>query len=251
MKINKLHIKAVLEEGIVDNIKNTVSKHPVTTGLAAGAGLLGAAYLTGDTPESNNEPTQLNFAPDHNNEPTQFKFGPEYNKDNMLKYIQKAEGFKTTAYDDPASIKSIGYGFNLDSRNASPETINILGVDYTHMSPEEKVAYFKEHPITREQAGELEKLRYNQAQTDIRNLTGKDPSEMKPSVRRLFTDMDYNMGTSKLGGFHKALDAYKHGDYKNFANEVKDSKFYNTMTNNYRKEFVDTNLNKISSFPNK
>jgi len=239
MKINKLYIKVILEEGIVDDIKNTVSKNPVTTGvatgLATGAGLLGAAYLNGDTPESNIDSSHFNF-------------GPEYNDDHMLKYIQQAEGFRTTAYDDPVSIKSIGYGFNLDSNNASPETIKILGVDYTHMSPDEKAEYFKEHPITKEQAEELEKLRYNQTQTDIQNLTGKDPSEMKPSVRRLLTDMDYNMGASRLGGFHDALDAYKHGDYKNFTNEIKDSKFYNTMKNHYRKDFIDTNLNKINSF---
>ena len=71
------------------------------------------------------------------------------------------------------------------------------------------------------------KILYDNAQSDVRRLVGDDLFNSLDPVRQgVLTDMSFQMGVSKLGGFEKMIAALKSGDFTTASREIEDSNYY-------------------------
>ena len=116
-----------------------------------------------------------------------------------LNQIKQDEGFVPHAYQDSEGYWTIGYGTLIDES---------LGAG-----------------ITKEEA---EYLLRNRVKIAEQELTDLYPwvTRLSPNRYAALTNMVYNLGIVRFGGFKKMLPALEAGDYETAADEAKDSKWY-------------------------
>lgn len=128
--------------------------------------------------------------------------------------IMKAEGFRAAPYLDTKGVATIGYGST--SWMGRPVTMHLI-----HVAPE----------VARIQ------LRADlfQAVIDARALfTTFD--EMNSARQEVLVEMAYNLGKTRLAGFHDLISCADSLDYEGMAAEMKDSKWYREDVGKSRSE---------------
>lgn len=134
------------------------------------------------------------------------------------------EGFSPTVYKDTVGKRTVGYGFNIDDSTVAS------------MLPKDVVQ--GRRPIAKPEADKVFETLYSRAQKDAVDVVGQETYANLPMVvQDVLNDMSYNLGKSKLSGFHDAIGALKAGNYSRFADEIKDSKWFDQVGNRSREHY--------------
>jgi lysozyme len=123
------------------------------------------------------------------------------------------EGLRLIPYHCPAGKLTIGVGRNLDDLGMTPEECAACGI-----APGE----WTDLTLTREQAL---LLLDNDVRRVERELTGAFSwfGGLDPARRDALVDMTFNLGLTRLRGFHRFLAAMGAGEYETAADEMLDS----------------------------
>jgi len=112
----------------------------------------------------------------------------------LSQMIARHEGFRDTMYQDTVGVPTLGYGHNLNE------------------------------PITEQAAQAILEDDINKATTDLKNrfywFNSLDPIRQDALV-----DMCFNLGISRLSGFHNMLTAIKNEEWDEAARQALDSKW--------------------------
>lgn len=128
------------------------------------------------------------------------------------------EGYRDRIYKDTKGHNTIGYGFNIDE----PGVAQLIPQSVTDGL----------RPITPQESDAVYNVLYQKAQNDAINFVGKDKfAALPPEKQAILTDLAYNLGPNKLGGFVKFKDAVLKGDNLRAASELKDSEWYKQVGN--------------------
>lgn len=124
------------------------------------------------------------------------------NMNALLSMLKEDEGFKSYVYPDSRGYWTIGYGRMVDER---------LGGGIT----EEEAEYLLDNDVVR----------------TFQELDSKIPEWRKfsPVCQLVLANMCFNLGISKLLGFHKMLSALRRGDREDAAKEMRDSDWYHQV----------------------
>lgn len=134
--------------------------------------------------------------------------------DEFTDYIAYWEGFSASAYNDSVGKRTIGYGFNLDRRDAR----TILG---------NKFSLYYHNICNMSQTDALRLLQYDviNCTQNVQQLV-KTYNNQPKEVQLILVDMTYNLGVtgfSKFIKFRKAIEIY---NYKQAAQELINSTWY-------------------------
>lgn len=127
------------------------------------------------------------------------------------------EGFRDTMYLDSVGVPTIGYGTNLkEPKNV--EALRSLGYDIKRIMK-------KSQKISDADAKKLMHSGLYQAVRDARALVPNfDSHPLK--MKMILTDMSYNMGKTRLSGFHDFLANLSQKNYNGVKKEMIDSHWY-------------------------
>lgn len=135
----------------------------------------------------------------------------------LEEFIGNWEGVRAKAYKDSRGIWTIGIGFNLERSDAS-EILQNMGIN-------KKSLISGKTTLTKEQISKLFANNLETAKSDalewIPNL-----AEHPKEIQMIIIDFAFNLGANKLNKFPKAQAAFKKGDYKTAAAELKNSAWY-------------------------
>jgi GH24 family phage-related lysozyme (muramidase) len=134
-----------------------------------------------------------------------------------LNLIKNHEGLELTAYEDSEGVPTIGYGFNLERKDAKSLLSN-FGLDLDKVIAGEQ-------SINQSQAEELLSITAEEAEQTARRLFPKINEHPKP-IQIALTDMAFNLGPTRLNNFDKMQEALLDKDYNRVADEMVDSKWY-------------------------
>jgi lysozyme len=126
------------------------------------------------------------------------------------------EGFRPKVYLDPAGIRTIGYGHNLEAQPLTAEDKQALGLD-PNIADDDIV-------LTEQQGQDLYRRDVRKIMPDI---SSKVPnfSELPRGAQRAIADMAFNMGVAGVVGFKDMIKALKDKDYDAAADAMLDSNY--------------------------
>ena len=153
-------------------------------------------------------------------------------KHNLEDQLILHEGLKLGTYRCPAGYWTIGVGRNLETKSLSRgEQQYILGCD--ELTPQQIINLLKRCGITKEEALVLLAHDIRGCEQDLKQF---DWFDCLDSVRKkVVIDMRFNLGPGGFRGFKKMIAALAAGDYKQAAEEMKDSKWYWEVGNRSRR----------------
>jgi lysozyme len=152
---------------------------------------------------------------------------PENNK-----YLKTAEweGFKPTVYLDTKNKKTIGHGFNLDDPTIKTY-LTKKGYNY-------KALVAGQQALSKEHSNSILKDLYNESYKSAGKII-KNFKTLPENVQDVLTDLNYNLGTTKMQKFSKMISAIEKQDFKTAAEELKNSNYY-TQTGRRAKSHYET-----------
>lgn len=126
------------------------------------------------------------------------------------------EGFRAKEYIDPAGIRTIGFGHNLEANPLTPEQKQTLGIDPNLADSEIE--------LSEDQARQLFRM---DAEKILPNVEKAVPNfrELPRGAQKALLDMGINIGAAGLRGFKKMIDALKNNDLDTAAAELLDSQY--------------------------
>lgn len=127
--------------------------------------------------------------------------------------IQRHEGLRLHVYDDTKGLQTVGYGFNLDSSGA-PSICAQLGLDYAGLKSGAV-------SLTQEQADAIFAYQLGMVQSQAARIL-PNYAAMPEKVKAVVCDLLF-MGEGSFLTFHKAIAAFKFGNWKGAADELVDS----------------------------
>ena len=143
-----------------------------------------------------------------------------------MQRTKQFEGFVPSIYLDTKNKRTIGYGFNIDDAGVASQL------------PQDVVSGRRK--LKRSEADAIFGKLYVNARVNVSKLVGdKVFNGLPDDVKYVLTDMSYNMGTTKLGGFKNMLKAVAKNNWSGAANEMVDSNWY-SQVGNRSKSLVDT-----------
>jgi lysozyme len=142
------------------------------------------------------------------------------------------EGLKLKTYRCPAGYWTIGVGRNLETKSLSRgEQQYIVGCD--ELTPRQVVNILKRRGITKEEALVLLAHDIQDCEQDLKQFDWFD--RLDPVRKKVVIDMRFNLGPGGFRDFRKMIAALAAGDYKQAAEEMKDSKWYWEVGNRSRR----------------
>lgn len=151
------------------------------------------------------------------------------NKETLDQRIKRHEGFESKVYKDTNGILTIGYGFNLNRKDASKMLENV-GANYDKIvNGKEELSESQAHLLYLSDRPNMD----NWARFCVKNYDSH-PED----VRDVIVEMVYNCGATGFKGFKKTISALEKYDYKTAADEMVRSKWYK-QTGNRAKELVN------------
>lgn len=120
----------------------------------------------------------------------------------LVNMLKRHEGFRGQIYKDSVGISTIGYGHNIEAREA----------EFTE-------------GVTEDAAEQLLLTDIGQAQTDIRSIF-PNFSDFSEDRQNALTDMMFNLGKTRFSGFKKMIAAVNEDDWEEAAAQAKDSKWH-------------------------
>lgn len=135
-----------------------------------------------------------------------------------LKYcVERNEARRHRAYFDSENNPTVGIGFNL-RRSDARNKIEALGVDYDQICNQQI-------ELTDEQ---IDTLLISDLATAIDDASALFPNFDNINVARqiILVDMAFNLGKSRLSGFHKMIAAVTAEDWEEAARQMIDSAWY-------------------------
>lgn len=135
-------------------------------------------------------------------------------------YLKTAqfEGYKPKVYLDTKKKKTIGYGFNLDEP-VIKDYLTKKGYNYKALATGKQA-------LSKEQSNNILKDLYSKSYENTKKIV-KNFEVLPEDVKNVLTDLDYNLGTTKLKKFSKMISAIENNDFKTAAEELKNSNYYN------------------------
>jgi lysozyme len=108
----------------------------------------------------------------------------------LIEDVKAAEGYRARAYQDSVGVWTIGYGTNLQDLEIDRETAERWCLDKLEIAEAECQSAF----------------------VWFEHLT--------PRRQRVLVEMTYNLGMTRLRGFHQTLAAIRAGDYDRAASQM-------------------------------
>ncbi len=139
--------------------------------------------------------------------------------------IEKNEGYSDTAYKDTTGHKTIGYGFNIDDKTVRP------------LLPQDVLS--GKRKLKKDEANSIKSVLWSRAKKDARTFLGKVYNTLSPKQKDVINDMAYNLGLPKLMKFKKFKKALIDKNYKQAANEIKNSLYYKQVGDRARRNMRD------------
>lgn len=127
--------------------------------------------------------------------------------------IQRHEGIRLHVYDDTKGLQTIGVGFNLNAAGA-PSICAQLGIDYEGLKSGAV-------SLTNDQADAVFQYQLGMVQSAAARIF-PNYGAMPEKVRAVVCDLLF-MGEGAFLTFHKAIAAFKAGNWKGAADELVDS----------------------------
>lgn len=129
----------------------------------------------------------------------------------VLSDLEKDEGFSGKVYKCPAGYLTVGFGRNLE---ANPLTLDELK------------KLFEVQPLSKDAARVLLAIDVNTVVSDLKRVLGSHFDNAHPEAQRVIVNMAFNLGTSGLLKFKKAIEAFKNWEYGKMARELENSLWY-------------------------
>ena len=135
-------------------------------------------------------------------------------------YLKTAnfEGYEPKVYLDSRKKKTIGYGFNLDEPTVK-DYFTKKGYNY-------KALVTGKQGLSKSQSNAILKDLYNDSYQNTKKII-KNFETLPENVKNVLTDLNYNLGTTKMQKFSKMISAIEKQDFKTAAEELKNSNYYN------------------------
>lgn len=134
---------------------------------------------------------------------------------NLIEQIKedliKHEGYKDEIYLCSEGIPTFGIGHAIDE--SDPEYTWPIGT-----------------PIEKDRIDSAFQTDCAEAIEDVKSLFG-DLSNYPDQCNRVLVNMAFNLGRTRFGKFKNMIKAVKEGDYKEAANQMVDSRWYNQVGN--------------------
>ena len=132
--------------------------------------------------------------------------------------IMKDEGFRAGVYKDTKDIDTIGYGFNLERKDAQKQ-LDAKGIKKSVADLRSGKAQLTEEEASRLMLGEMGHFR----EVAKRYVGEKTWNELTPNRQGILTNMAYNMGEGTLGQFKNLRQAIQDGKWKQAQVEMQSS----------------------------
>ena len=133
------------------------------------------------------------------------------NKDKLREEIAEDEGCKYEIYLDHLGLPTCGIGHLITDQD--PEH----GLEVGTKVDEERVNELFDQDV--------------EVTTNECRLLYNNFDELPEEVQRIIANMMFNMGRPRLSRFHKMKQAVDSGDWSEAAAQMKDSRWYNQVTN--------------------
>ena len=134
--------------------------------------------------------------------------------------IQKDEGFREGVYKDTEGIDTIGYGFNLERKNAQ-KLLDSKGIKKSVADLRSGKANLTEEEASQLMLGEMGHFR-----SVAEQYIGSDVwKKLSPNRKGILTNMAYNMGAGGLGTFQQLRKAIRAGDWDEAQKQMSSSKW--------------------------
>lgn len=132
------------------------------------------------------------------------------------KFTAKWEGFSSKMYIDTTNNRTIGYGFNLERRDA-PKILSKYSLDYDEIiGSKQEMSKDVSYKIL---VDDIE-LSVKVAKNFVANF-----DKLPTNVKEIVVDLAYNLGPTKIREFKKFKAAIEGADFNSAANELQDSKW--------------------------
>ena len=140
----------------------------------------------------------------------------ELSIENLSKFITKWEGFSSKMYVDTTGNKTVGYGFNLERRDASTILAN-------HSLDLNKIIDLSQE-ISKEVAFKILTKDVESSIKVAKNFVSNFNS-LPNQVKEILVDLVYNLGSTKIQEFKKFKAAIENKNFKSAADELENSKW--------------------------
>ena len=154
----------------------------------------------------------------------------------LLKQLRMEEGYRDMPYRDSLNNLTIGYGWNIGSRNLSrAEHIRLFPGKPYPLSINQMADIWRATPLQQADAEYLLETSVLIAEGDARELFEgywySIPSQKKVPI----LDMLFNLGLPKFKKFKKCIKAIKKNDFKEAAKQVRNSLAYTQAKSRYER----------------
>jgi GH24 family phage-related lysozyme (muramidase) len=137
-------------------------------------------------------------------------------------YIAQNEGTRLSTYTDSMGVPTIGVGSNLNEQ-ANQDYLSNAGYDVDKVMSGQQ-------SITQDDAMGMLQNSMGTAQSDAQNFAGSDAwDSMSSGQKTALTDMSYQLGSNRLGGFKNMQADIQSGDWQGAADEMGDSSYCNQV----------------------
>ena len=143
----------------------------------------------------------------------------------VLKLLKIEEGFRSVPYLDTTNHMTVGYGWNLHGRKITRiEHEYLFGEDTPYpLSIDETVAYFRQTPITEQQAAYMLERCILVAEGDAKEVYRKEWDTFPDNIKVALMDMMYNLGRIRYLKFKKHIAAIRCGNWEEAARQIENS----------------------------
>ena len=140
----------------------------------------------------------------------------------IIERVKKSESFVAKPYKDSKGIWTIGFGFNIQSRNDVAKKLKEVGVDQKNI---DLIVTKRQGSISKPQAEKLLKITLSEAYDSAKSIFldfQKHPLE----IQGVLTDMVFNLGQNKIKQFNRFINYINSKKYNSAADEMKNSSWY-------------------------
>jgi lysozyme len=135
----------------------------------------------------------------------------------LITQLETHEGKHYSIYLDKFGIKTIGIGFNLESKQ-NQEALSHYSIDIHEL--------LRGRELTESEILLLFSISYNTAVADVKAIFGDTYEDLPTNIQYALIDMAFNMGRGKLLQFEKMIYHLKRHEYQYAAGEILNSKWY-------------------------
>ena len=154
----------------------------------------------------------------------------------LLKQLRMEEGYRDMPYRDSLNNLTIGYGWNIGSRNLSREEhIRLFPGKPYPLSVKQMADIWRVTPLKQADAEYLLETSVLIAEGDARELFEEHWTNIPSQKKVPILDMLFNLGLPKFKKFKRCIAAIKKNDFKEAGKQVRNSLAYVQAKSRYER----------------